>query len=270
MPANTSKVEVNDNLLVNSIQQFQVSPVKLDLFAGPKDPEVLKPLGHDLIEAIDYGFFGILAKILLVALKFLYTYVGNYGLAIIILTIVIRVLLYPLTYKSMQSMKKMQELQPQMQKIKDNYKKVPFNDPRKQKMNQEVMELYKKHGVNPAGGCLPLLLQLPVLWGFYSLLSIAIELRDQPFIFWLADLSRPDPYYVTPLLMGATMVWQQKISPTSLDPAQQKIMMLMPIFFTYIFLNAQSGLVIYWLFNNILSIIQQQYLTKKNKNTKKS
>ena len=167
-------------------------------------------------------------------------------------------------------MKKMQELQPQMQKIKDNYKKVPFNDPRKQKMNQEVMELYKKHGVNPAGGCLPLLLQLPVLWGFYSLLSIAIELRGQPFIFWLADLSRPDPYYVTPLLMGATMVWQQKISPTSLDPAQQKIMMLMPIFFTYIFLNAQSGLVIYWLFNNILSIIQQQYLTKKRKNTKKS
>lgn len=267
----STTVEVDDNLIIYGIQQLNAETIQLDLYAGPKDPEVLKALGHNLPEAIDYGIFWFLAKMLLVALKFLFKYVGNYGLAIIILTVAIRILLYPLTFKSMESMKKMQQLQPQMQAIKEKYKKIPFNDPRKQKMNQETMELYKKHGVNPAGGCLPLLLQLPILWAFYSMLSVAIELRGQPFILWLADLSKPDPYYITPILMGATQFWQQKISPTSADPMQQRLMLIMPVFFTYIFLSAQSGLVIYWLFNNILSIIQQQYLTKKqaNNTTKK-
>jgi len=255
--------EVIDNLLISTISVSD-DVVSLSLYAGPKDPEILKKIGNNLTEAIDYGFFGFIAKALLEALKFVYRYVHNYGIAIILITILIRIIFYPLTYKSMQSMEKMKKIQPQVQAIREKYKKIPFHDPRMQKMNQEIMELYRKNGVSPTSGCLPLLLQLPVLWGFYSLLSVAIEIRGKPFFLWIKDLSKPDPYYITPILMGASMIWQQKITPSGADPMQQRIMMLMPLFFTFLFLNAQSGLVIYWLFNNILSIIQQVYLTKSN------
>jgi len=264
LPEFYTEAEVKDNLIMDGIREVDAEEVNLNFYLGPKDPEIIKEVGFELTEAIDYGFFGFLAKMLLAALKFLYQYVKNYGLAIIILTIFIRIIFYPLTFKGMKSMEKMKEIQPQMQAIREKYKKIPFNDPRKQKMNQEIMELYRRHGINPTSGCLPLLLQLPVLWGFYSLLSVSIELRSQPFILWIKDLSRPDPYYITPILMGITMIWQQKLSPTTADPMQQRLMMLMPIFFTFLFINAQSGLVLYWLFNNIFSIIQQKYLTSAN------
>lgn len=260
LPQYSIAPEITDNLINTGIK-MEDDTVNLELYIGPKDIEILRPIGHNLTEAIDYGFFGFIAKVLLEALKFIYKYIHNYGIAIILLTILIKIIFYPLTYRSMQSMEKMKKIQPQVQAIREKYKKIPFSDPRTQKMNQEIMELYRKNGINPTSGCLPLLLQLPVLWGFYSLLSVAIEIRGQPFFLWIKDLSKPDPYYITPILMGISMLWQQKITPSGTDPMQQKLMMLMPIFFTFLFLNAQSGLVIYWLFNNILSIIQQVYFT---------
>lgn len=270
LPQYSIAPEITDNLINTGIKS-ENDTVNLDLYIGPKDIEILRPIGHNLAEAIDYGFFGFIAKALLEALKFIYKYIHNYGIAIILLTILIKIIFYPLTYKSMQSMDKMKKIQPQVKAIREKYKKIPFSDPRTQKMNKEIMELYRKNGINPTSGCLPLLLQLPVLWGFYSLLSIAIEIRGQPFFLWIKDLSKPDPYYITPILMGISMLWQQKITPSGADPMQQKLMMFMPIFFTFLFLNAQSGLVIYWLFNNILSIIQQVYFTNtSNTNNERS
>jgi len=154
-------------------------------------------------------------------------------------------------------MKKMQQLQPKLNEIKEKYKKDP------QKMQRETMEMYKKYKVNPVGGCLPMLLQIPVFYALYKVLMIAIELRGAPFLLWITDLSAKDPYYILPIIMGITMVVQQKMTPSSLDPTQNKMMMLMPVVFTFLFLNFASGLVLYWLVNNILSIAQQFYTNKK-------
>ena len=232
----------------------------LRFFFGPKDFDVLAGLDRRMVRIINFGMFDWLAVPLLRALKWINEGVRNYGWSIILLTFLINLVIFPLRHKSMVSMKKMQELQPEMKAIQDRYAKYKATDPEKQKMNQEVMNLYKSKGVNPASGCIPMLLTFPVLFAFYSLLSQAIELRGQPWIWWIKDLSVHDPLYITPILMGITMVWQQKMTPSSADPVQAKMMMAMPLVFTFMFLWAPSGLVLYWFVSNILAIAQQ-YIT---------
>jgi YidC/Oxa1 family membrane protein insertase len=227
------------------------------LYFGPKDLDILKAQGSGLEKVIDLGWFSAVAKPLLYTMKFLYRYVHNYGVAIIIITVLIKVIFYPLTYKSYKSMKDMQKLQPKMAELKEKYK----ND--KEGMNKAVMQLYQTHKVNPLGGCLPMLIQLPIFVALYRALMSSIELRHAPFIFWIQDLSAKDPYYVTPLVMGATMFIQQKMTPSSgMDPNQAKMMLALPVVFTVMFINMPSGLVVYWLVNNILTIAQQAYINK--------
>jgi YidC/Oxa1 family membrane protein insertase len=227
------------------------------VYAGPKDDEILKPLNVELEYIIDFGFFAIVAKPLFWLLKLCYKLLGNYGWAIVLMAILTRLPFIPLLNKSQESMKKMQEIQPKVNEIKEKYKKDP------KKMQQEMMEVYKKHKINPVSGCLPILIQLPIFIALYKVLSVAIELRGAPFIFWIADLSIKDPYYVLPVVMGASWFLQQKMMPTPGDPRQAKIMMIMPVIFTFMFLSLASGLVLYWLIGNVLSIIQQYFLNKK-------
>ncbi|MFB0519775.1 MAG: membrane protein insertase YidC [Acidobacteriota bacterium] len=233
------------------------------LYIGPKDYELLSELGMGLKYVINFGFFGFIGKPMFYALKFFYRYIHNYGVAIIILTVLIKLLFWPLTRKSFYSMKKMQELQPKMKAVRDKYKKYKQDPAIRQKMNQEIMSLYRQEGVSPMGGCLPMLLQMPVLWAIYSLLMVSIEIRQAPFFGWIQDLSRKDPYYITPIVMGITMLIQQRMTPTTGDPAQARMFKLMPIFFTFLFLSFPSGLVLYWLVNNLLTIGQQHLINIK-------
>ena len=234
------------------------SPVtELPFFLGPKDFDVLETADPVLVRAIDFGFLSALVVPLHRSLKWVHGFVGNWGWAIIILTVLINVIIFPLNHKSVVSMRKMQELQPEMKAIQERYKNLKATDPDKQKMNQEIMALYRDRKVNPASGCLPMLLTMPILFAFYRLLSAAIELRGAPFMWWIEDLSARDPFYITPIVMGGTMLLQQRMTPTQGDPMQQKIMMFMPIFFTFLFLGMPSGLVLYWLTGNVLRIGQQ-------------
>jgi len=178
------------------------------------------------------------------------------------MTFIIKILLFPLTYSSTKSMAKMQELQPKIKALQAKYKKAKQDMGQRQKMNEEMMKLYKEHGINPAGGCLPLLVQLPIFWGFFRMLVVAVELRQSPFVFWIKDLSVKDPYYITPVLMGITQYISQKMTPSTADPAQQRIMLLMPFIFTIFFMNFQAGLVLYWLTSNVLQIAQQAIMNK--------
>lgn len=223
-------------------------------YFGPRDEGILESVGGRLSEAISFGWFTPIAMPLLKVLNFFYSYIGNYGIAIILLTVIIKLIFWPLTHKSYASMKAMSKLQPEMTKIKERFK----ND--RQRQGQEMMELYKKHRVNPMGGCMPMLIQIPVFFALYRVLYQAIELRHAPFMFWITDLSAKDPYYITPVVMGATMFIQQKLTPTNTDPNMAKMMLLMPIVFTFMFLNFPAGLVIYWLVNNLLTIAQQVYI----------
>ncbi len=229
-------------------------------FFGPKLFDTLRAVDVELVRTIDFGMFAFLVVPLLQALKWVNGYIGNFGWSIIALTILINVVLFPLRHKSMVSMRKMQKLQPKVKLIQERYAKYKVTDPARQKMNSEMMALYKEHGVNPASGCVPMLLTLPILFAFYSLLAMSIEIRHAPFIGYITDLSRPDAYYITPILMGASMFWQQKLMPSTADPMQQKMFLFMPIIFTFSFLWAPSGLVLYWLASNLLAI-GQQYLT---------
>ncbi len=232
------------------------------LYLGPKEIGTLEKQGSKLDKIIDLGWFDIIAKPLLIALNFFNRYLGNYGIAIILITIIIKILFWPLTHKSYKSMKDMQKLQPEMAKLKEKYKD------KKEELNREVMALYKKYKVNPLGGCLPIVLQIPVFIALYRVLQDSIELRHANFIAcWINDLSAPDPTYVSPLLMGASMFYQQKMTPTTADPAQAKMMLFMPVVFTFMFLNFPSGLVIYWLINNVLSIVQQVYINKTSQDS---
>jgi YidC/Oxa1 family membrane protein insertase len=234
-------------------------PIKF--FIGPKDFDVLQAMGPDMTRAINFGTFSVIVVPLLRSLKWVNTYVGNYGWSIILLTFFINVILFPLRHKSVVSMRKMQEIQPEVKAIQDRYAKLKATDPAKQKMNTEMMALYRERGVNPASGCVPMLLTMPVLIAFYALLSSAIELRGAPFFGWIHDLSLHDPLYITPVLMGITMVWQQRLTPAAgADPAQQKMMMFMPIIFTFMFLWAPAGVAVYWLMSNLWGI-GQQYAT---------
>ena len=219
-------------------------------FAGPKKYELLKSYGMKLEENIRFGIFGIISKPLLYLMNWLYKIIPNYGVAIIIITFIIKLIFHPLSVKAYKSMNKMKELQPLINQIREAYKDDPS------KMNQELMELYRKHKINPFGGCLPLLLQIPVFFALYKLLMVSIELRHAPFILWITDLSAKDPYYVTPILMGLTMLVQQLLTPGQ-DLSQNKFMLALPVIFTIIFLNFPSGLCLYFLVSNILSIGEQ-------------
>jgi len=229
-------------------------------FLGPKETKLLDR--HGLGEALQYGMFGVIARFLLEALVWINQYTLNYGFAIIVLTILIKIVLYPLQHKSIVSMKKMQRVQPKMEVIRNKYKKAKTDPEQRQKMNVEMMQLYQKEGINPMSGCLPILLQLPILWGFYNLLSRAIELRGAPWILWIRDLSEKDPTYVLPILMTATMFIQTYITPTTADPMQRKIFLAMPLVFGIMFKEFPSGLVLYWLVQNVLTIIQQLIMNK--------
>jgi YidC/Oxa1 family membrane protein insertase len=247
--------------LVAHTYRFPQPPHDTKFFFGPKSFDTLKSVDPEFVRAIHFGVFAWLAVPLLGALQWVHGFIGNYGWAIIILTILINLAIFPLRHKSVVSMRKMQALQPQLKSIQDRYADLKVTDPARQKMNTEVMNLYREKGVNPASGCIPMLLTLPVLFAFYAFLSVAIELRGARFALWIQDLSRPDPYYVTPLLMAATMFWQQKITPTSADPAQQRIMLIMPVMFSVMFLSAPSGLVLYWFVSNLWAIGQQYFTT---------
>jgi len=234
-------------------------PLEVPLFMGPKNYDDLAAAGYGLERAVDYGRFRVLARPVAVTLEWLNERIGNYGLAIILATLGVRLVFFPLSQKSMKSMRKMQSLQPQMNAIKAKYKGMK-DVQKKQEMNAEVMQLYKDNGVSPLGGCLPMLLQMPVLFGFYAAISVSIISRQAPFALWIQDLSKMDPFYVLPLLMGASMYLQQRMSPGTGDPVQQRIFRLMPVMFTFFFLRFPSGLVIYWLVNTVLGISQQAYV----------
>lgn len=249
------------------------------VFVGPKALDVLSHVYPEpgaaerarqgqpvltLEDLLDFGWFSFIAKPLLRALKWVYAnVVSNYGWAIVIITVVINFLLFPLKLKSMKSALKMQQLAPQIKAIQEKYKKYKFNDPKKQEQNKEIMDLYKRHGVNPVGGCFPMLLQIPFLYAFYTVLSISIEMRHAPWIGWIRDLSAKDPYYILPIVMTLTMFLLQKMTPqTATDPAQQKMFMFMPLIFGFMFMNVSSGLVLYWLVGNLVGIAQQWYINR--------
>jgi len=243
--------------------------VPLKLYMGPKELGELRKAGSHLEEAVDFGWVGFLARPLVYMLKWFYGFTHNYGVAIILLTVVIKIIFWPLTHKSYKSMQGMKKLQPKMTQIREKYK-----DDR-EKLNQELMMLYKTHKVNPLGGCLPMALQIPFFFALYRMLYGSVELLHEPFFLWINDLTAPDrldigvqiPYLgglpVLTLLMGASMFIQQKMTPTTGDPRQEKMMPMMPIVFTFFFINFPSGLVLYWLVNNLLSIVQQSWINRR-------
>ncbi len=241
---------------------------RFQLFVGPKSQEILVAVDQRLGELIYFGWFPFIAKPLFYALRWIHDHIiGNYGWAIILLTLVINTLLFPLKITSLRSSRKMQQLAPQLKAIQEKYKHLKMKDPKRQQMSQETMALYKKHGVNPIGGCLPMVLQIPFFIGFYNVLMVAIEMRQAPWIeFWVPDLSRPEefPIRFLPLLMCASQFLLQKMSPSpSPDPTQQKIMMFMPVMFLFIFWGFSSGLVLYWLTSNATGIAQQWFINQK-------
>ncbi len=242
-----------------TIQPGQEAQYPLQLYMGPKDMDILAQQGHQLEKTLDFGWFDIIAKPLLMCLKFFYGFLGNYGLAIILLTIIIKILFWPLTHKSFESMKGMQKIQPELTALKEKYKD------NKEEFARQQLSLYKKYNVNPLSGCLPILIQIPVFIALYNALMYSIELRHASFVsFWINDLSAKDPTYLAPIIMGLSQFLQQKMTPSaSMDPMQAKMMLFMPLVFTFMFLSFPSGLVIYWLVNNVISIVQQYYINNK-------
>jgi YidC/Oxa1 family membrane protein insertase len=238
-------------------------PISFRIFVGPKDLNILAQLKPPLEDLIQFGWFGIIAKPLLFALQWTHRYVPNWGWAIVVLTILINIPLFPLKVSSWRSMKKMQKVAPEVQAIQNRYKKYSMNDPRKRKMNEEVMAVYSREGINPFGSCLPMLVQFPFLLAFYRMLGGVIELRHAPWFGWIHDLSAHDPYYILPIVMTITMYLMQKMTPmATADPAQQKMMTFMPLFMGFIFINLSSGLNLYYLTSNVVGIGQQYYLVK--------
>ncbi|MGV1100969.1 membrane protein insertase YidC [Thiovibrio sp. JS02] len=253
----------------DTIQPGGKQQYKYLFYFGPKKLSTLQSVGHDLDRSVDFGWFDVMAKPTLYLLNFFYKYVGNYGFAIILVTVLIKLLFWPIAQKGMKSMKTMQKLQPKMAKIREKYQ----DD--KQRQQQEMIKLYQTYKVNPVGGCLPMLIQIPVFFALYKVLLLTIELRHAPFLLWITDLSAPDRLFigfdipflggipVLTLLMGASMFLQQKMTPATGDPTQQKVMMFMPVIFTFMFLNFASGLVLYWFVNNLLAIAQQYLINRQ-------
>ncbi|WP_417915592.1 membrane protein insertase YidC [Candidatus Electronema sp. JM] len=239
-------------------------------YFGPKKLSLLKEVGYGLEETINFGWLSPLARPMLWLLNFFHNIFGNYGIAIILLTCAVKGAFWPITHKGMKSMKNMQKIQPKVAKLREKFKDDPV------KMNQEMMAMYKTYKVNPLGGCLPMLIQIPFFFALYRVLMAAIELRHAPFLLWINDLSAPDRLMigfdipvlhgipVLTLLMGGTMFLQQKMTPTTADPQQAKMMQMMPVIFTVMFVNFASGLVLYWFVSNLLSILQQQLINRQN------
>jgi YidC/Oxa1 family membrane protein insertase len=244
-----------------TIPQGAKSLFENNIFVGPKEMKTLTAIDPRLAKTINFGYFGFIGKPILRLLKFLYSVIGNYGVAIILVTLLIRLILLPINVSSYKSMKKMQEIQPQLKLIKEKYK----NDP--QRVQVETMSIMKQNKVNPIGGCLPMLLQFPIFIALYNVLAQSIELYQAPFMLWIHDLSMKDPYYVLPILMGATMFVQQKITPTAMDPAQAKVMQFMPLFFSFLMFSLPSGLTLYIFVSTLFGIIQQYMVMKDKKQT---
>jgi len=253
----TAPKEVGDLLNTALLVKEKPETRNFTLYAGPKSYTALQAQGHGLEQMVDYGWFGVLAKPMFWLLKQFYKIANNYGIAIILLTIVVRILLFYPSLKSAMAMEEMKNLQPQMTALREKYKKDPA------RMNQEIMKLYKDHKVNPLGGCLPMLLQLPFFVALYNVLSVSIELRQASFIpFWIKDLSVYDPFYILPVLMGVSMIFTMKMTSTQADPSQAKIMMFMNIAFIFLFAWLPAGLLLYITLSNVLSIVQQLYVRK--------
>ena len=245
-----------------SVPVGESADYKASFYIGPKDQDALIGMAEYLDRTLDYGFLWILAEPIFKAMKMIHSVIGNWGWTIILLTLGIKLFLYPLSAASLKSMAKMRNLQPQMLRLKELY-----GDDR-QKMSQETMSLYKKEKVNPAGGCFPMLLQMPVFISLYWVLMESVEIRHAPWIFWIQDLSAKDPYFVLPIIMGASMLFMQKLQPAPTDPMQAKIMQIMPIAFTFLFMGFPSGLVLYWTVNNLLSMAQQWFVNRQLINNK--
>ncbi len=266
---NGIKMQMNSEL--DTLQAGEEKVYSYQLFFGPKKLDILKAADSNLYKAVNFGWFDVIAQPTLYLLNFFFGIFKNYGIAIILVTVIFKAVFWPITQKGLKSMKNMQKLQPKMAKLKEKYKGDPT------KMNQETMNLYKTYKVNPLGGCLPMVLQIPVFFALYKVLLMCIELRHAPFMLWITDLSAPDrlfigldiPYVggipVLTLLMGASMFLQQKMTPTTADPTQAKIMMFLPVLFTFMFVNFASGLVLYWFVNNLLAIFQQQMINRQKK-----
>ncbi|MFV0480429.1 MAG: membrane protein insertase YidC [Campylobacteraceae bacterium] len=242
----------NPNIFISSDKELSLTG-----YMGPKSREDIYAVDSRLDPVIEYGFFTLISKPLFSFLNFIHSKIGNWGWSIVIMTLVIRLFLYPITYRGMVSMNKLKELAPKVKELQAKYK----DD--KQKLNVQMMELYKKHGANPMGGCLPILIQIPIFFAIYRVLLNAIALKNAEWILWIHDLAVKDPYFVLPILMGATMFLQQRITPTTFaDPMQEKIMRLLPIIFTFFFLMFPAGLTLYWFINNLFSIAQQLYVNR--------
>lgn len=264
-PRFAAKVPANAATAVGSLIYRPVSPggeltLRYTSFAGPKKFDLLSAVDDNLTEVIDFGIFAFIAKPILWLLKALHSMFGNWGWAIIVLTIIVRLILLPFNVVSYRSMKVMQKIQPEMARIRERYKDAPAD--KRLQMNQEIMELMKRHKANPLGGCLPMLLQLPVFLALYQVLGQSIELYQAPFVFWIDDLSAKDPFYVLPVLMGVAMFVQQRITPTTMDPQQAKIMMWMPVIFALFMVSLPSGLTLYIFVSTLFGIIQQFVLMR--------
>ena len=239
------------------------TPLRARLYVGPKDLKILEKTKPPLAELINFGWTGVIAKPLLWILQTIHTKVPNYGWCIVILTLIINFAMFPLKMKSWRSMQKMQRVGPEIRQIQDRYKKYSMSDPRKKKMNEEVMAIYSREGINPMGSCLPMLFQMPIWWALWRVLNGAIELRHAPWMFWIHDLSAKDPYYILPIGMAIMMYLMSKMTPqTTTDPAQQKMMALMPLMFGFFFFNLSSGLNLYMFTSNLVGIGQQLYLNR--------
>ena len=233
-------------------------------YAGPKEWKLFKKLDKNLEEVVEFGWFTFLSRPFFKVMYAIYDYVGNWGWAIVLFTLLVKIILFPLSYKGLMSMQKLKDLAPKMKELREKYGKDPA------KMNQQMMQLYKKHGANPMGGCLPMLLQIPIFFALYRVLLNADELQGAPWIGWITDLSLQDPYWILPILMGVTMFIQHQITPNTMtDPTQKKIFQFLPVIMTFFFLTFPAGLVLYWLANNILTIAQQLYINRAYESYKK-
>lgn len=261
-----SRILDNDHYVIGMlspkilVKAGETKTIKNRLYVGPELTNVLKTVAPHLELTVDYGILWFISITIFKVMEIIHGFIGNWGWSIVLVTALIKLLLYYPSSISYRSMAKMRKLQPKIEALRER-----IGDDR-QKMSQELMALYKKEKCNPLSGCLPILIQIPIFLGLYWVLIESVELRQAPFIFWIHDLSAKDPYYILPIIMGLTMFIQQKLSPPPPDPTQAKIMLLMPVFFTVLFLNFPSGLVLYWLVNNVLSILQQWYITRRVNN----
>ncbi|MDD4005173.1 MAG: membrane protein insertase YidC [Elusimicrobiaceae bacterium] len=250
----TPSIEVTAPAMV--INPGETKSWKFSFYFGPKDYRKLQLLGHELDRSVEFGFFTTLGKLAMKVLYFNHGFTGNYGWSIVILTLLVQLILMPFTIKSNKSMMEMKKIQPELQKLQEKYKKDP------QRLNMEMLELYKKHKVNPLGGCLPMLFQIPVFFALFTALRNSWDLHGAPWIFWIHDMSAKDPFYVLPLIMGALMFFQQKMTMANDNNPQMAVLKWMPVIFTFMFLTFPSGLVLYWTTSSIVSFIQQIWLKK--------